>query len=48
MEKTVEQIADKAAVTFDEALPDAQFRGRPKTRGRPQPGVIRDTGQIQW
>jgi endonuclease G, mitochondrial len=48
MERTVEQIADKAKVTFDATLGEAQFRGRPRARGRVQPGVIRDTGQIEW
>lgn len=47
MERTVEQIADKAAVTFDGGLYEAQFRGRSMTRG-PRPGVIRDTAQIEW
>lgn len=48
MEKTVDQIAGKAAVTFDDVLQDAQFRGRPKTRRGPREGVIGDTAQIDW
>lgn len=48
VEKTVEQIADKANVTFDSALRDAQFLGRPKTRGRVEPRVIGDEAEIEW
>jgi endonuclease G len=47
-EHTVEEIAVKAQVTFDGALREAQFRGRPKTRGRVQPRVIENEAQIEW
>ena len=47
-ERTVEQIADKAQVTFDGALREAQFRGRPKTRGRVEPRIISNEAQIEW
>ena len=45
VERTVEQIADKAGVTFDPVLGDAQFRG-PRTRALSD--VITDARQIQW
>lgn len=47
-ERTVEQIADKAKVTFDGALSEAQFAGRPKTRGRVEPRIISNEAQIEW
>lgn len=47
VEKTVEDIAAKAAVVFDASLSEAQFRGRTTARGV-QPEVIRSTAQIEW
>ncbi|MGE5697819.1 MAG: DNA/RNA non-specific endonuclease [Candidatus Sericytochromatia bacterium] len=47
-ERTVEQIADQAKVTFDAALSEAQFRGRRRTRGRVEPRIISNEAQIEW
>lgn len=48
VEKTVQEIADKAKVTFDAKLHDLQHRGRPRTRGRVEPRTVEDEGEIEW
>jgi endonuclease G, mitochondrial len=48
MEKSVEQIADKAQVTFDAILHEAQHRGRREPRAADRPRIVKDEKQIQW
>jgi DNA/RNA endonuclease G (NUC1) len=48
VEKTVEEIADTAKVTFDPVLLELQRRGRPKTRGRVEPRAIKREADIEW
>jgi len=47
-ERTVDEIAEKAGVTFDPILQAAQLRGRRRTRGRVSPAPITDTRRIEW
>jgi endonuclease G len=48
VEKTVEEIADKAGVEFDPSLRELQHRGRSKTRGRVEPRAVRRAADIEW
>jgi endonuclease G, mitochondrial len=47
-EKTVEEIAAKANVTFDPVLRELQHRGRPKTRGPAGPRVVKREDDVEW
>ncbi len=47
-ERTVEQIAAKAKVTFDGVLGEFEQRGRHRPRGHLEQRVIRDERQIDW
>ncbi|RZI53856.1 MAG: DNA/RNA non-specific endonuclease [Pseudonocardia sp.] len=48
VEKTVEEIAEKANLTFDNLLHKVENRGRTKTRGRGASSIIEREAQIEW
>jgi len=48
MEKSVEDIANRAQVTFDSVLHEAQHRGRREPRAADGPRIVKDERQIQW
>ncbi|WP_051574896.1 DNA/RNA non-specific endonuclease [Mycobacterium sp. URHB0044] len=48
VEKTVEEVAEKARVEFDPVLRELQHRGRPATRGRVEPRAVRRAADIAW
>lgn len=48
VEKTVEEIADKAKVQFDPVLLELQHRGRPKTRARAATRVVKREAELDW
>ena len=48
VEKTVEEIADRAKVRFDPVLLELQHRGRPRTRGRVEPRAVTREADIEW
>jgi endonuclease G len=48
VEKTVQEIADKAGVMFDSALHTLQHRGRTRAPAPAHTGAIRDDSDIAW
>ena len=48
VEKTVEEIAEKAKATFDAKLHEFQRRGRPRTRGRVESRELEHEREIEW
>lgn len=48
VEKTVEEIAAKAKVTFDPVLLELQHRGRSRSRGTVGPRVVVHEADVEW